>query len=262
MKVYMRKAPLIKFVNKPLATKKKKNPFYYVIFILMLTALFVGIYPYLFSNFAPQENKLINYLLTPNADVDNGPEILAYQNSNNFSSAYLTNLSVNINNVAKTINLDPKTFPEYAHIQGKMYLTIPKLGLENLPVVINVNSFDVNSYMKVLENNLAHFQGTSLPDKPGNTFIYGHSTNEIVAMANPKAPINAFTFLYKLDVNDEIYIKYNDIQYKYIVQKTKVVKANDLTPIFSYTDEKKLTLMSCWPNGIGTDRLIVVAKQV
>ncbi len=255
----MRKAPVIKYVKKPLSIKKN-NYFLNVIIVLIFTALFVGIYPYIFNN-SRRDSDLINYLLTPNADVDSVPEILAYQN-NNFSSAYFTNLAVNINNVAKTINLDPKTFPEYAHIQGKMYLTIPKLGLENLPVVINVNSFDVNSYMKVLENNLAHFQGTSLPDKSGNTFIYGHSTNEIVAMANPKAPINAFTFLYKLDVNDEIYLKYNDIQYKYIVQKTKVVKANDLTPIFSYTDEKKLTLMSCWPNGIGTDRLIVVAKQV
>jgi LPXTG-site transpeptidase (sortase) family protein len=143
-----------------------------------------------------------------------------------------------------------------------MYLTVPKLSLKRVPIKINVDSFDEKSYLPLLDDSLAHFLGTSLPDKPGNTFIYGHSTNELWAKTDPTNPRYAFTFLNKLDIGDELTIEYNNTEFKYSTQKINIVSPTDISPIYTTSEAKSLTMMTCWPPGIGAERLIVSAKQV
>jgi LPXTG-site transpeptidase (sortase) family protein len=174
---------------------------------------------------------------------------------------YTDNVNKNFANTNKSLQLDPKTHPELANITGTMKLTIPKLGLKKIKVTINVDSFREENYMPVLNGSLAHFKGTSLPDTNGNSFIYGHSTNELWARTNPTNPTFAFTYLNKLDIGDEIFLEHDGKEYKYTLQKTKMVSPDDITPIYSYNEKRTLTLMTCWPPGVGTQRLILIANQ-
>lgn len=178
------------------------------------------------------------------------------------SSSYISNVDRNFSVTNKLLNINPKTFPEYATITGEMKLNISKLKLKDLPVKINVDSFDKDQYLTVLIKRLGHFKGTSLPDKPGNTFIYGHSTNELLAKTDPTNPEFAFTFLGKMDIGDEISIEYNGKTFKYSTQKIRMVEPEDISPIYTTSEDKSLTLMTCWPPGVGDQRLILVANQV
>lgn len=178
------------------------------------------------------------------------------------SSTYTANLIKNLNAASQELLIDPQNHPELATRKGEMKITIPRLKISKMPVVINVDSYNDKSYLPVLDKKLAHFKGTSLPDNAGNTFIYGHSTNELIARANPQLPQVAFTFLNKLELGDEITIEMNGENYKYVLQKSKVVEPEDISPIFSKTNSKTLTLMTCWPPGVGEKRLILVANQV
>lgn len=227
-----------------------------------LTILTYAFFPYgkaYVDKILKKDEKLNKSVLDPTAVSESRRQPIlesSLQNSNNF----VENVNKNIDTTNKVLNIDQRTFPEYADIEGEMKISIPKLGLKRLPIKLNVNSFDPNVYMKELDTSLAHFKGTSLPDRPGNTFIYGHSANEIWAKTDPTSPRLAFTFLPELDIGDEIIIEYNGNEYVYIMQKSKMVTPEDISPIYTTSNDKVLTLMTCYPPGIGSERLIINAK--
>jgi LPXTG-site transpeptidase (sortase) family protein len=230
------------------------------LFIFGLITMIFSLYPYgqIYLNVTNDENKISKAILTASSSHN----VLGLQSIYNFNEVYSANLTQNLNITNQVLKLDPKIHPELENITGEMKLSLPKLNIKNLPVAINVNSYDSKVYLPILESKLAHFKGTSLPNHPGNSFIYGHSANEIWARINPNAPTTAFTFLNKLDIGDEITIEYDGQIYSYIVERAKIVPPDDISPIYTFNDNiKTVTLMTCWPPGVGTDRLIVIAKQ-
>lgn len=237
-------------------------------FIIGGSILTYSVYPYAKDSVDSfiGNNRVGKTLLTPSPSKNliDGSRVqtASKEDLSNSSSSYINNVSKNFSSTNKLLNINQRTFPEYAHIQGEMKLSIPKLKLNKIPVKINVNSFEDRDYLPQLERTLAHFQGTSLPDRPGNTFIYGHSANELWAKTDSSNPKLAFSFLDRLEVGDEIFLQYQDQEYKYVMQHSQLVEPNDLSPIYTTSDAKILTLMTCWSPGIGTERLIVTAKQV
>jgi LPXTG-site transpeptidase (sortase) family protein len=224
-------------------------------------SLVYSLYPYASAaiySFSPETVE--REVLSSNANgYDEGNKILK---EGSLSSVYVANLYKNLSTTTKDIQSLDKTNPELAIKTGEMKISIKKLNLKGLPVVVNVNSYSEKDYLPILDNKLAHFKGTSLPGFGGNTFIYGHSTNELVARSNPTHPLMAFTFLNKVEIGDEISVEFEGKTHKYILQKSKVVEADDVSPIFTKDDKKTLTLMTCWPPGVGEKRLILVANEV
>lgn len=212
--------------------------------------IFYTVFPYL-----PKTHSAENYktktVLTPS---------LNSEYATNIQTEYNSNVNRNISKTNQILKINPKTHSEYSSIQGEMKLTIPKLGLVDLPVLLNVDSFNEQAYLPLLEKQLAHFQGTSIPGKPGNTFVYGHSANELLAKYYPNHPKYAFSFLGNLDIGDEVLINYNARDFRYTMNKSKVVSSEDISPIYSTSEDQQLTLMTCWPPGIGNDRLIITAN--
>lgn len=234
----------------------------YTLFVFGILIMIFSLYPYgqVYFHNTDNSNKISKAILTASSSSVNN--VLGLQSLYGVNETYSTNFTQNLNITNQVLKLDPKIHPELENITGEMKLSIPKLNIKNLPVAINVNSYDPKVYLPILESKLAHFKGTSLPNHPGNSFIYGHSANEIWARINPNAPTTAFTFLNKLDIGDEIIIGYNGQIYSYIVERAKIVPPDDISPIYTYDEKiRTLTLMTCWPPGVGTDRLIVIAKQ-
>ncbi len=162
------------------------------------------------------------------------------------------NLSAPINNIvtnpavlaAKDTNI-PKYF----------YISIPKLNIEN--ALVETNSQELSP-----ENFLGHYPNTALPGENGNTLIYGHSV--LAFFYNPKNYKTIFATLDRLVTGDEINVNYNNKEIKYIVQKTEIKKPNEINPIDTvnplYLNKPTLTLLTCWPGGLKTNRLLVTAE--
>lgn len=243
----------------------KKNKTILTVSILTLfsglISLGYSVYPYASAAFYNSGAAVVEKTVITSNNSDS--DVLGVTANGSLSSTYVSNLYKNLSTTNKQLDLsDSKLFPELANKTGQMSISIERLGLKNTPIKINVNSLNEKDYLPVLENELAHFKGSSLPDYPGNTFIYGHSTNELLARYNPHQPKIAFTFLNNLEIGDSISITLDGQTYNYSVQKSKIVEPDDVSPILSKSEKKTLTLMTCWPPGVGEKRLIVIANQV
>ncbi len=151
--------------------------------------------------------------------------------------------------------------PVSRNYKGKFLLSIPSLGLYDLPVQTNVDSGVEEVYRSVLKNSLAHFAGTGLPisDVKSNIVVYSHSaggdyykrTKDIAA---------SFTVLGDIKIGDEVIIKMEGEEYKYKIVKTKIVKPDDISIITGTKGKRTLTLFTCYPPGDNDERFVAVAR--
>lgn len=144
-----------------------------------------------------------------------------------------------------------------------MYLTIPSLGFNRLPIKPNVESNVKSIYDSVLTSALAHFKGTSLPvsEVPGNTVLYGHSAGGSYN-PTPTDVLAAFTFLPNLKVGDLITIEAGGTEYRYRMTKSKIVKPDDTSVLYASGSKDSLTLITCFPAGNNSHRYVAVATPV
>lgn len=122
------------------------------------------------------------------------------------------------------------------------------------PVIKNVDGSDKPAYERALKKGVAQFDGTALPDEPGNIFIFGHSSADVKSDYS-----KIFAGLNDLEKDDEITLYYQNNEYKYKVTDKRIVEATDLS-VAAKGGKKILTLMTCWPIGSNLKRLVVVAK--
>ena len=142
-----------------------------------------------------------------------------------------------------------------------MYIDIDSVGINNIILMSNIESTDEKVYDQYLKRGVAHFRGTPLPGDGGNSFIYGHSSVETFFAKHQNLPETIFTRLENVTVGDDVYINRDDNKIHYIVRKKKIVEPTDFSILSSQGDKETITLMTCWPLGIGTKRLVVVAER-
>ena len=142
-----------------------------------------------------------------------------------------------------------------------MYITIESIGIENIKITPNVDSYDAKVYDEYLTEGLAHFKGTPLPGDGGNSFIYGHSAVESFFSNHQNLPETIFSRLSNIDIGQEVDIKKDGKILKYIVRSKKIVSPDDFSILETQDNKETITMMTCWPLGIGTKRLIVVAER-
>jgi LPXTG-site transpeptidase (sortase) family protein len=142
-----------------------------------------------------------------------------------------------------------------------MYITIDSIGIKRIKISPNVESVDENVYNKFLKGGVAHFKGTPVPGDGGNSFIYGHSAVEAFFRRHQDYPETIFSRLDGVDIGQEIEIERDGSVLKYVVRSKKIVDPDDFTVLQPIRDKENVTLMTCWPLGIGTKRLIVTAER-
>lgn len=137
------------------------------------------------------------------------------------------------------------------------YLSIPKLDIDN--AMVETSPSDLNP-----DGALGHYIGSDLPDEPGNSFIYGHSV--LPAFYNPKNYKSIFSTLHTLSSGDEIIVSYNNKTYKYEVDFREVLEPEQVDPLDGfrpeYLNENTITLMTCYPPGTKSRRLLINATLV
>ncbi|MDD2409830.1 MAG: sortase [Bacilli bacterium] len=125
------------------------------------------------------------------------------------------------------------------------YLSIPKLDLKKGFTEIDNKYNNVNRNIQVIKPS-------DYPDKvAGNFIIAGHSGNSSVSF---------FKDLYKLNLEDELIITYNGIEYKYIIKNIYTdAKDGDLA-IKRNKNKTTLTLITC-TKGDKTTQTIYITER-
>jgi LPXTG-site transpeptidase (sortase) family protein len=143
-----------------------------------------------------------------------------------------------------------------AEVPPSPTISIPKISV-NAPVVY-ATANDENDILTDLESGVVHYAGTALPGQPGNSVIFGHSSNNWWDPGNYKF---VFVLLDKLVPGDTFTVNYNSHQYLYQVTSSTVVDPTDVA-VLDQTSTPEMTLITCSPPGTSWKRLVVVAKQI
>ena len=141
-----------------------------------------------------------------------------------------------------------------------MFISIPAVGLRHVVVTPNVAGNNPREYEYALHKGVAHLKGTPLPGDGGVSIIYGHSgVRRILSRKLPH--YLAFTLLEKVELGDEIIIERDNKMLKYIVTAKKIVKPYNLDFLSKLNSEiQQLALVTCWPIGLGSSRLVIIAQ--
>jgi sortase A len=137
-------------------------------------------------------------------------------------------------------------------------IIIPKINVE-IPVVYGMGSIVESDVQKALENGVLHYADTAQPGQNGNVVIIGHSAVNIFGNGRYKF---AFTLLNRLDNGDTIYLIKDGKRYTYQIYKKTVVKPTDVQVLGSADKSATVSLITCDPPGLNTNRLVVVAEQI
>ena len=137
------------------------------------------------------------------------------------------------------------------------YITIPRLGIEEARVETNAETLNP-------VDALGHYPGTELPGEVGNTFIFGHSV--LPWFFNPKNYKTIFSTLGKMEPGDEIFVKYNNRELKYVVERIVEKPPSEVEPLAElkprYLNDSTIVLMTCSPPGTKLRRLMVNTVMV
>ncbi len=143
-------------------------------------------------------------------------------------------------------------------------IIIPKIA-KNVPL-LDIKNQKVewpkqleNIFMKELENWVIRYPWSTKPGRPGNTFIFGHSSN----FPWIKWDYNdVFALLDKVSYWDKIIMYYNQKKYIYEIREKRVIKPWDVSVLKRNKNKDELTLMTCWPIWTTLNRLIVTWELI
>lgn len=130
-------------------------------------------------------------------------------------------------------------------------LSIPKL--EIIDAAVEIGGED-------LHQSLIHYPGTALPGQYGNVVVFGHSV--LPQFFNSKNYKTIFSTLPTLEEEDEVFIDFDGITYRYVVIQMVEVGPDDISVLEQWYDSEYLSLITCVPPGTYLKRLIVRAKLV
>ena len=127
------------------------------------------------------------------------------------------------------------------------YLSIPKI---NIKLAIYHGTAD-----DVLQTGVGHLNGTKLP-------IGGESTHCVVAAHRGLPSAKLFTDIDQLRNGDKFYIHVLDQILAYEVDQILVVEPEDTAALAVEEGEDLVTLLTCTPYGVNTQRLLVRGHRV
>ncbi|WP_165164989.1 class C sortase [Corynebacterium qintianiae] len=108
---------------------------------------------------------------------------------------------------------------------------------------------------KVLYDGAGHMYGSTLP-------VGGDGTNAVISAHTGMVNAAMFDQLPMLKEGDDIYIDVMGERLRYQMTSREVVKPEDYDHVTYEPGKDKITLITCTPYGLNTDRLLVHAERV
>ncbi|MDD5433711.1 MAG: sortase [Candidatus Pacebacteria bacterium] len=193
---------------------------------------------------------------------DNMQYLVAKTIGQNNISVYFSNMPEwsNLSSTANGTSLETLPLTEQAvrpvSLEGLTgHLTIPSIGAD-APIMFT-DSKSQSVFASLLKKGVLHFPDSALPDQLGTTIILGHSSPPNWPKINYDSIFNR---LEDLAPEDKIIIDFEGKKYQYTVQQTYFVnKGDDLSSYLTF-NKSMLLLVSCWPPGHNSKRIVVKAE--
>ena len=126
------------------------------------------------------------------------------------------------------------------------YIRIPKMDIE-VPILLGANSIN-------MKKGAVHLTETSYP-------IGGNNTNSVIAAHRGYGRAKLFRNIDKLEYGDKIYIQNFREELTYEVYEIKLVTPDDISELAIQDEKDIITLITCHPYRVNTQRYIVKAKR-
>ncbi len=122
------------------------------------------------------------------------------------------------------------------------YINIPKINL-------NRGFYDYNSKLNNVNKNIYVHPNSTYPNTSGN--------NLILASHSGTSSISYFKNLYKLELNDDIYINYNNTQYHYKIKNIYTVPKDGTVALRINEKISTVSLITCTKNDKTTQTVYI-----
>ncbi|MGU8318559.1 class C sortase [Clostridium perfringens] len=217
--------------------KRLKRIYFSILILITLIALGFLLYPS-FSNY-------INNKFAVSTISDYTEKI------NNVKDEEVDDLIKNINKYNYDLfnGTAENQLPEYLNIHdGDVlgYIEIPSINIK-LPIYYGTS-------VDILKKGVGVLEGTSLP-------VGGENTHSVLSAHTGLANQKLFTDIDKLKDGDVFYLHILKKDLAYKVNQIKVIHPDEIDELKISDDKDYVTLLTCYPYGINTERLLVRGER-
>lgn len=217
--------------------KRLKRIYFSILILITLIALGFLLYPS-FSNY-------INNKFAVSTISDYTEKI------NNVKDEEVDDLIKNINKYNYDLfnGTAENQLPEYLNIhEGDVlgYIEIPSINIK-LPIYYGTS-------VDILKKGVGVLEGTSLP-------VGGENTHSVLSAHTGLANQKLFTDIDKLKDGDVFYLHILKKDLAYKVNQIKVIHPDEIDELKISDDKDYVTLLTCYPYGINTERLLVRGER-
>ncbi len=233
--------------NRRRAERKKRS----FVTPLLLTILLLGLAIVIYPTFSNWWNSQVQTRAVANYD-EAVSSLSETDYSAYFEAAYAFNESISRIGSATTIT-NPEVLEGYESLlnvsgTGIMgYITIEKINVL-LPIYHGTSS-------SVLQVGAGHLEGTSLP-------VGGESTHCVLSAHRGLPSATLFTHLDQMEIGDTFTITVLNEVLTYEVDQISIVYPYEIESIYVEEGQDYVTLMTCTPYGINTQRLLVRGHRI
>ena len=224
-----------------------------IIGIIFLAGLSLLLYPFVANQWNNHRQKqLISSYEQTVSDKDAAHEIdydAELQKAKAYNEALLPSILPDSFAVAQAIEED-KTYMDALNIAGDEVMgivEIPKINIK-LPIYHTTDE-------EVLKQAAGHLEGSSLP-------VGGESTHAVISAHRGLPSASLFTDLDQLKKGDHFLIHVLNETLCYEVDKISVVKPEETSSLAVEDGQDLVTLLTCTPYGVNTERLLVRGHRV
>lgn len=141
----------------------------------------------------------------------------------------------------------------FLDMEGNEAVTGDMLYILRIPSIDSENPVREGTERDVLSDSLGHESGTAFAGEEGNCVIAGHRNYNFGKY---------FNRLDEVEIDDLIYLDSATETYTYVVTDIQVVDPTDVEILESIEGKETLTLYTCTPIYIATQRLVIIAERV
>ena len=232
--------------------KRKTNKL--IIGIIFLAGLSLLLYPFVANQWNNYRQKqLISSYEQTVSEKDAAHEIdydAELQKAEAYNEALLPSILPDSFAVAAASDKEDQSYMDALNIAGDEMMgivEIPKIDIK-LPIYHTTDE-------DVLKQAAGHLEGSSLP-------IGGKSTHAVISAHRGLPSASLFTDLDQMKVGDHFLLHVLDETLCYEVDKISVVKPEDTSALAVEDGQDLVTLLTCTPYGVNTERLLVRGHRV
>ena len=235
----------------------KKNAVKIIVILMFLAGLSLLLYPFIANQWnSYRQSRLISHYDEVVSDKEAAGSIdyeSEWERARAYNEALLPSILPDSFAVAAAADEEDPRHQEYLSCldlvdDGMMgRVEIPKINV-NLPVYHTTDE-------TVLEQAAGHLEGSSLP-------IGGESTHAVISAHRGLPSASLFTDLDKLEEGDHFLIHVLDETLAYQVDQVLVVEPEETEGLSVVEGEDLVTLLTCTPYGVNSQRLLVRGHRV